>query len=155
VGAEGERVSGSGGRARDSQYFFSSRASSVRGMSPAGIVQDHQERHRNPSPAELRRAKSSSNRDDSTDDVRNGRSGDGTRGQRRRSRRPLPTPPTPQDRKEQQQEQQRRRRAKRREGVASSSGGRKDREPLTIPPLPKVLFRPPVAGTPRHRNHNQ
>lgn len=35
-GAAGDRVSGSGGRTRDSQYFFSSRGSSVRGMSPAG-----------------------------------------------------------------------------------------------------------------------
>eukprot|EP00903_Cladosiphon_okamuranus_P020180 g18523.t1 len=117
----------------DSQYFFSSCGSSVRGMSPAGIVQDHRQRYAHPSPAEEPRRHES------------GGGGSGSRG--RRSREPLPTRPAPEER-----EQRRRRQQQQASGpgappsASGEQGQEDDRLPLAIPPLPKVLFRPPTAS---------
>ncbi|CAM9111149.1 unnamed protein product [Ectocarpus fasciculatus] len=153
-GAEGQ---GRGWRRADSQYFFSSRGSSALGMSPAGMVEHHYERHRNPSPAEMRRHDSNASssrrsrrrrtaaKQERRDSSATGSAGRGASGLDRRVRQALSTTPTPQEHRQQQQREQRRRRQASKREVAS--GEQKNRAPPAIPPLPKVLFRPPAAVT--------
>ncbi|CAM9470786.1 unnamed protein product [Ectocarpus sp. 12 AP-2014] len=153
------RHGGRGWRRGDSQYFFSSRGSSALGMSPAGMIEHHYERHRNPSPAEMRRhdsnasgSRRSRRRTAARQEHKQRRDRSATSSERRsasaldrRVRRALSTPPTPQERRQQQQREQRRRRQASRRELASSE--QQNRAPPAIPPLPKVLFRPPTAAT--------
>ncbi|CAM9492531.1 unnamed protein product, partial [Ectocarpus sp. 8 AP-2014] len=154
------RHGGRGWRRGDSQYFFSSRGSSALGMSPAGMIEHHYERHRNPSPAEMRRHDSNAGgsrtsrrrRTTAGQEHKQRRDRSATSSGRRsasaldrRVRQALSTPPTPQERRQQQQREQRRRRRVSRREVASSE--EQNRAPPAIPPLPKVLFRPPTAAT--------
>ncbi|CAM9751627.1 unnamed protein product [Ectocarpus sp. 4 AP-2014] len=154
------RHGGRGWRRGDSQYFFSSRGSSALGMSPAGMIEHHYERHRNPSPAEMRRYDSNASgsrrsrrrRTAARQEHKQHRDRSATSSGRRsasaldrRVRQALSTPPTPQERRQQQQREQRRRRQASRREVASSE--QQNRAPPAIPPLPKVLFRPPTAAT--------
>ena len=138
-----------------------------------GIVQDHRQRYAHPSPAErssrrrrtaaaaaatVAEAAPSSNRDYHHRRHKSGGSGGG-RGSRR-SRKPLPTSPTPEEEKGQQQQRRRRRQQGSRRGgepsdVPAASGEEQDRAPLAIPPLPKVLFRPPADASGFHQQRHR